>query len=70
MTKCVDEEKRFVADKDDDDDDDKDDNADDKDDDDDDEGLPFKMIVGDLAVWTPREYRGVSCRPHRNPIFG
>ena len=56
MTKCVDEEKRFVADKD--------------DDDDDDEGLPFKMIVGDLAVWTPREYRGVSCRPHRNPIFG
>ena len=56
MTKCVDEEKRFVADKD--------------DDDDDDEGLPFKMIVGDLAVWTPGEYRGVSCRPHRNPIFG
>ena len=28
------------------------------------------MIVGDLAVWTPGEYRGVSRRPHRNPIFG
>ena len=35
----------------------------------DDERLPFKMIVGESAVWTPGEYREVSCRPHRNPIF-
>ena len=38
-------------------------------DDGDDERLPFKMIVGESAVWTPGEYREVSCRPHRNPIF-
>ena len=49
---------------------DKDDKDDDSDvDDGDDERLPFKMIVGDSAVWTPGEYREVSRRPHRNPIF-
>ena len=49
---------------------DKDDKDDDSDvDDGDDERLPFKMIVGESAVWTPGEYREVSCRPHRNPIF-
>ena len=76
MTKRVDQEKRFAADK-----NDKDGDGDNDDDDgdgvdggdggeDDDERLLFKMIVGDLAVWTPGEYRGVSRRPHRNPIFG
>ena len=54
---------------------DKDDKDDDSDvdegvDDGDDERLPFKMIVGESAVWTPGEYREVSGRPHRNPIFG
>ena len=61
MTKRVDQEKRFAPDK------------DDKEGDDgggvDDERLPFKMILGDSAVWTPGEYREVSRRPHRNPIF-
>ena len=61
MTKRVDEEKRFAPDK-----DDKDGDGDDVDD----ERLPFKMIVGESAVWTPGEYREVSGRPHRNPIFG
>ena len=67
-------EKRFAADKDDKDcDGGNDDDGSDgggRDGDDDDERLLFKMIVGDLAVWTPGEYRGVSRRPHRNPIFG
>ena len=77
MTKRVDQEKRFAADKNDkdgdgDNDDDDGDGVEGGDggDDDDDERLLFKMIVGDLAVWTPGEYRGVSRRPHRNPIFG
>ena len=53
---------------------DKDDKDDDSDvdegvDDGDEERLLFKMIVGESAVWTPGEYREVSCRPHRNPIF-
>ena len=64
-------EKRFAADKDDKDcDGGNDDDGSDGGGGGDDERLLFKMIVGDLAVWTPGEYRGVSRRPHRNPIFG